>query len=243
VGGGFIGVEVAAALAARGVEVTLLERGAALWGGSFGTAVSEWAAAVLRSAGVTVRLGEPVVAVAAGAVRLRGESLPSDLVVAGVGVEPRVELGRAGGIRIDDGVVVDDAQRTSATNLFAAGDVARAAGRPRGEHWHAAREDGERAALALLAEPLPPRRAPWIFSEFAGHKLDAFGETMGCDEMPVAAGVHAFTRGGRVAGLVILDGAITPDAARSFVELGPSVDQLGPGLLQGAAGPRPVADG
>ena len=79
IGGGFIGVEVGASLAARGASVTLLERSPALWGGAFGPAVSDWAVGRLEAAGVDVRLGTP-----AGPENLGG----ADLVVGGVGVEP-----------------------------------------------------------------------------------------------------------------------------------------------------------
>ena len=71
-----------------------------------------------------------------------------------VGVTPRTELASAAGLAVDDGILTDALHRTSAPAVFAAGDVARVAGR-RVEHWHAAREGGERAALAMLGEPVP----------------------------------------------------------------------------------------
>src|SRR4029079_17798244 len=118
------------------------------------------------AAGVQLRLGAACESVTAVGVRLVGERLDADLVVAGVGVIPRVELAERAGLEVDNGIVVDDAQRSSADALYAAGDVARPRNAARVEHWHSARESGERAALAMLGEPLTPRRVPWVFSEF-----------------------------------------------------------------------------
>jgi 3-phenylpropionate/trans-cinnamate dioxygenase ferredoxin reductase subunit len=218
IGGGFIGVEAAASLAARGATVTLLERSPALWAGAFGTAVSAWAVARLEAVGVEVRLG-------AGAT---GEDVVgAGLVVAGVGVEPRVELALAAGLDVDDGILVDERQATSVPDIYAAGDAARARGRPRVEHWHAARESGERAGLAILGQPLPPPRAPWIFSEFADAKLDVIGIAAPEDgEFAVAPGVIGFVRGGAVAQVVVLDGALPVGSVRDLVETSGAPEEL-----------------
>src|SRR5574338_1400515 len=111
VGGGFIGVEASASLAAAGARVTLVERAAGLWAAGLGAAVSEWAVGILREAGVDVRLGA-------------ADPVPADATLVGVGVTPRVELAQAAGLEVDDGVVVDERQATSAPDVFAAGDVA-----------------------------------------------------------------------------------------------------------------------
>ena len=218
VGGGFIGVEVAASLAARGVRVTLLERGEALWAGALGPEISAWASERLAAAGVTVRFGVEVTEFEADAVLIGDERMAVDLVVAGVGVAPRVELAAHAGLRVDDGVVVDERQATSDPAVWAAGDVARPAGAPRVEHWHAARESGERAARAMLGEPVPARRAPWIYSEFAGANLDVVGDALAGDEQVAMRGVRAWVRRGRVAQVAILDGAVPVEDARELVE-------------------------
>ena len=94
--------------------------------------------------------------------------------IAGIGVTPRTELAEAAGLAVDDGILTDADHRTSHPSVWAAGDVARIDGR-RIEHWHAAREGGERAALSMLGKPLPPPRAPWVFSEVAGDLIDVVG--------------------------------------------------------------------
>jgi 3-phenylpropionate/trans-cinnamate dioxygenase ferredoxin reductase subunit len=218
IGGGFIGVELAASLASRGAAVTIFELAPALWAGAFGGAVSDWALERLRAAGVEVRLG-----IGADTEDLAG----ADLVLAGVGVEPRVVLAAAAGLEVDDGIAVDARQATSETGIYAAGDVARNRGRPRVEHWHAARESGERAGLAMLGVSVPPLPAPWIFSEFAGAKLDVLGiADRGDESAEVAPGVHVWVRGGAVAQLAILDGAVPIDVARSLVDRGAPPDEL-----------------
>ena len=210
IGGGFIGVEVGASLAARGALVTVLERSPALWGGAFGAAVSAWASERLQAARVEVRFGLDAAA---------EDLTDADLVVAGVGVEPRVELAVAAGLEVDDGILVDGRQATSMPGIYAAGDVARVRGRPRVEHWHAAREAGERAGLAMLGEPVPPAPAPWIFSEFADAKLDVIGlAEPGDREVEVAPGVIGFVRDGRLVQVVLLDGAMPVEPARVLVE-------------------------
>ena len=226
IGGGFIGVEVAASLAARGCAVVVIERAAALWGGTLGSAVSEWAMGRLARAGVEVRLEASVTSIGPDAVAVAEASLPADVVIAGVGVAPRVELAVAAGLAVDDGVVVDERQAAAAGAVFAAGDVARPDDGPRVEHWHAARESGERAAMAMLGQPVPPRRAPWVFSEFADATLDVVGWAPRWDDLDVRDGWIAYLVDGRVAQLAILDGAVPVDAARTFVEQRPAAARL-----------------
>jgi NADPH-dependent 2,4-dienoyl-CoA reductase/sulfur reductase-like enzyme len=218
VGGGFIGVEVASSLAARGLSVTLLERSDGLWGGTLGPALTAWAAEQLRSAGVVVRMSTGASICAPDAVWVGDEALPADLMLAGVGVTPRVELAQAAGLEVEDGVLVDDGQQTSLTGIFAAGDMARPRGGARIEHWHAAREMGERAALAMLEPPLPPRRAPWVVSEVAGTTLDVVGSAPRWEEIVVRNDVHAYVVDGRVAQLAVVNGAVPIEQARAFVE-------------------------
>lgn len=226
VGGGFIGVEVASSLAVRGVTVTVLELGSALWSGSLGEALSDWAVEQLAGAGVEVRLGSAASRISADAVWVGEEELGAAVVLAGVGVAPRVELAMAAGLEVDDGVVVDDAQRTSAPGIFAAGDMARPRDSLRVEHWHAAREAGERAALGMLGQPVPLRRAPWIFSEVGGATLDVVGSAAAWDEVVELDGVLAYLLGDTIVQLAVLDGALPIEEARAFVEQRPAKVEL-----------------
>ncbi len=241
VGGGFIGVEVAASLAAIGMQVTVLEMASALWGGAFGPALSDWAGGVLAEHGVSVRLGTAVTRLEADAAWAGDERLPADLLIAGVGVSPRVELAQE--LHLDDGIVVGERRRSSVPNVFAAGDVARVSGR-RVEHWHAARAGGEAAAFGMLGLAPPPQRAPWVFSEFAGQQLDVVGWAPTFDETVSLLGgrLLAYLRDGLVAQLAVINGAVPVEAARALVEATPPPAALA-SLSEGASAAAPPTRG
>ena len=244
IGGGFIGVEVAASLAEGGLAVTLLELSHSLWSGSLGHTISSWAAERLRRLGVSVRLGAPAGAIEAERVVIGQEAVAARIVVTGVGVQPRTALAERAGLKVDDGVVVDE-RGSAAPHIFAAGDVARAphpiaGGRPiRVEHWHAAREGGERAALAMLGEAAAPPRAPWVYTEFAGQLIDVVGwlppsaSTQARDDERLlgdpASGRFAVATlvEGRVAQVAVVNGYVAVEAARALVEAGSAEASLG----------------
>jgi NADPH-dependent 2,4-dienoyl-CoA reductase/sulfur reductase-like enzyme len=235
VGGGFIGVEVAASLAARGVKATLLEAGDALWTGAFGTALSDWAVERLTAAGVSVRLRAPASGATDAGVLTPAGMVTADLALAGVGVAPRVELAVAAALHVDDGVLVDHGQVTSHPSVLAAGDVARPRDGVRVEHWHAAREGGERAAATLLGAAAGPQRTPWVFSEFAGSTLDVFGLPALDHEMVEhrradAIAAVSYVRGGLVEALAILDGSLPAEMARGLVERSVAVAEVAAAL-------------
>lgn len=230
VGGGFIGVEVASALARRGLRVTLVEMSGRLWGGQLGALLSAWATERLTEAGVTVRLDEAVSRIDDRAAWLGTEALATEMVVAGVGVRPRDELARVAGLAVSDGIETDAAGRTSARGVWAAGDVARVAGR-RVEHWHAAREGGERVAGSILGDPAPGVPVPWVFSEVAGTPLDLVGDPAAADdERWIGYRVVGAFREGRVVGLGILDGAVGTDRARSLIARGAPAGEVAAAL-------------
>jgi len=243
IGGGFIGVEVAASLAALGLRVTVLEATHGLWGGTLGEAISGWAQRRLEDVGVELRFGTLVGRIGPDGPLVGGEALPAAVVVAGVGVTPSTRLAEDAGLPVDDGVLLDQS-RAAAEGIFAAGDVARVphpladGDRIRVEHWHAAREGGELAALGMLGEAVPQARAPWVYSEFAGQMLDVTGWAPDRDEERVLgdAGTSrfgvAYLRAGRVAQLAITNGFIPVEQARAFVEARRDASDL-PALVAG----------
>jgi 3-phenylpropionate/trans-cinnamate dioxygenase ferredoxin reductase subunit len=188
IGAGWIGCEVAAVAKQRGAEVAIvapeevpLER---VLGPEVGAVYRE----VHASQGVELVLGTGVEAIEGnGAVRgvrtTGGRTLAADLVVVGVGAAPRTELAEAAGLDVDNGVLTDDRLRTSAPNVFAAGDIANAqhpllGERVRVEHWGTALEQGPAAARNMLGQDLAYERIPYFFSdqydvgmEYAGHAL------------------------------------------------------------------------
>jgi len=147
-------------------------------------------------------------------------------VVAGIGVEPRVTLAAAAGLDLRDGIVTDAEQRTSHAGAWAAGDVARVGGR-RVEHWHAAREGGERAALSMLGAPVPARRPSWVFTEVAGVGLDLVGDADGwTEELWIGAGLLAYLDGARLVQLAVIGSALDATVARELVGRRATLDEL-----------------
>ncbi|HEU4974172.1 MAG TPA: FAD-dependent oxidoreductase [Baekduia sp.] len=187
VGAGWIGSEFAASARQRGLAVTVIDPLALPNERIFGPEIGGFYRDVHRRHGVDLALGEGVEAFegdGAGVARVRtdrGRSVECDFAVVGIGVVPRVDLARAAGLTIDNGIVVDEQLRTSAPNVFAAGDVADAwhpfyGRRIRVEHWANALHQGPAAARAMLGEPVSFEQLPYFFSdqydvgmEYSGH--------------------------------------------------------------------------
>ncbi len=170
VGAGWIGLEVAAAARVAGAEVTVLEQAPAPLLAALGPEMAAVFARLHVEHGVDLRCGVTVRAVRSDAVLLDDETVPADLVVAGIGVTPDVDLARAAGLAVDNGVVVDEHLRSSAPDVWAAGDVANAyhpfAGRHvRVEHWANALHQPVVAAQAMLGKDAAYDRLPYFFTD------------------------------------------------------------------------------
>ena len=187
VGGGWIGLEVAAAARQRGAVVTLVELGELPLGRVLGPEMARVFADLHREHGVDLRTGSSVSEIHGEGGRVTaltlsvGERLPADLVVAGVGVRPATGLAAAAGLEVDDGVLVDAGLCTSDPDVYAAGDVANAehplyGRRLRVEHWANALHGGPAAARAMLGQAVAFGPLPYFFSdqydlgmEYSGH--------------------------------------------------------------------------
>jgi 3-phenylpropionate/trans-cinnamate dioxygenase ferredoxin reductase subunit len=169
VGGGFIGLEVAATARSLGCDVTLLEAGPRLAGRVLPPVISEALLDVHRLHGVEVRLNVALESIDADAVVLvDGQRLPCDLVVVGIGMQPNIELAAAAGLDVGQGIRVDAHLRTSAPNVYAAGDVCefRLDGEyQRQETWRNAEAQGRHAALNLLGRELAFESLPGFWSD------------------------------------------------------------------------------
>jgi len=170
VGAGWIGLEVAAAARVAGAEVTVLEQAPAPLLAALGPEMAAVFARLHVEHGVDLRCGVTVRAVRSDAVLLDDETIPADLVVAGIGVTPDVDLARAAGLAVDNGVVVDEHLRSSAPDVWAAGDVANAyhpfAGRHvRVEHWANALHQPVVAAKTMLGQDAVYDRLPYFFTD------------------------------------------------------------------------------
>jgi 3-phenylpropionate/trans-cinnamate dioxygenase ferredoxin reductase component len=170
VGAGWIGLEVAAAARAAGAEVTVLEQAAAPLLAVLGPEMAAVFARLHVEHGVDLRCGVAVRAVRSDAVLLDDGAVPADLVVAGIGVTPDVDLARGAGLTVDNGVVVDEHLRSSDPDVFAAGDVANAyhpflRRHVRVEHWANALNQPVVAAKAMLGQDVSYDRLPYFFTD------------------------------------------------------------------------------
>ena len=186
IGGGWIGLEVAATARQRGAEVTLIESRPRLCERSVPAEISAYLLALHQDQGVRVLLGTGIDALAQQAdgrcqVRLAdGTVLACDTLVQGVGMLPNDELARAAGLDCDAGVLVDAACRTSDPDILAAGDVAVstnrwAPGRLRLQSWQNAQEQGMAAARSALGLPVDYQPLPWFWSDQYGMNLQIYG--------------------------------------------------------------------
>ena len=176
VGGGWIGLEVAAAAREAGAEVVVLEMARQPLLAVLGEEVAQIFADLHRRHGVDLRTDVKVVAIdktAAGGARIGlqdGEPIEVDHLVVGVGAVPAIELAEAAGVVVGDGIRTDARLRTSAPDVFAAGDVANVdhpvLGRPvRVEHWDAAIQHGKVAAANLIGGERAVEALPYFFTD------------------------------------------------------------------------------
>jgi 3-phenylpropionate/trans-cinnamate dioxygenase ferredoxin reductase subunit len=175
-GAGWIGLETAAAARENGCEVTIVEPEPGVLHRSLGPELGEVFADLHRSHGVTFRFGEGVSELTGsggavtGAITSVGEELPARLVIIAVGVVPNVGLAADAGLDVDNGILVDETLRTSAPDIFAAGDVANAFNtllgrRIRVEHWANALASGPIAARSMMGKDVAYDWVPYFFSD------------------------------------------------------------------------------
>jgi NADPH-dependent 2,4-dienoyl-CoA reductase/sulfur reductase-like enzyme/nitrite reductase/ring-hydroxylating ferredoxin subunit len=191
VGASFIGLEAAAALRSRGLEVHVVAPETVPMARVLGEALGRFVMQRHLEHGVVFHLGQTATGWADGRMSLSGgASLAADLVVLGVGVKPRVELAAAAKLAVNDGVLVDAFLQTSHPAVFAAGDIARypdsRTGQPiRVEHWVAAERQGQAAALSLLGERRPFTTPPFFWSNHYETSIHYVGHAHSFDEAQI----------------------------------------------------------
>jgi 3-phenylpropionate/trans-cinnamate dioxygenase ferredoxin reductase subunit len=190
--------------------------------------------------GVELVLGTGVEAIEgngrASGVRVSGgRTLPADVVVLGVGAAPRLELAQAAGLRVGDGVLVDDRLRTSVPNIYAAGDIARAehpilGETVRVEHWGTALEQGPVAARNMLGQDVAYDRIPYFFSDQYDVGMEYAGYAMTYDRVVFRGDPSTFEfmafwmRGDRVAAGTNVNVWDVNEDIQALVRSGASVD-------------------
>lgn len=199
IGGGFIGLEVASALLARGLHVTVVEAQPHLLTRSFPPEMSAYIENAHRRRGVELLTGRGVRALHGSsgeiaAVELAdGHRIECDLVVLGIGVLPNVELAAAANLATDNGIVVDAMGRASAPRVLSVGDVANVALPPvpggpqrmRLESIQAANDGARAAATVLVGADAPAPVVPWFWSDQFDLKLQMVGLPVAGDEVIV----------------------------------------------------------
>ncbi len=238
IGGGFIGSEVAAALAASGAAVTMLFPEPGIGARIFPAELTSGLNELYREKGVTVLAGERVAAIEpAGAafvvLTAGGRRVPADAVVAGIGLRPNDELAAEAGLATADGILVDELLRAGRPDVFAAGDVARfpsavLGGTVRVEHEDNALTQGRHAGRAMAGNAEPYRHLSFFYSDLFELGYEAVGdldprlEVVADWREPLREGILYYLGGGRVRGVLLWGIFGRVDEARALIaETGP----------------------
>ena len=231
IGASFIGLEVAASLRARGVEVDVVAPESVPLERVVGAEVGAFVRALHEEKGVRFHLGRKPAAVEDGQVTLDdGTRLACDFVVMGVGVRPRLALAETAGLGIERGLVVDE-QLRAAPGVWAAGDVARypdaRSAKPiRVEHWVAAQRQGQAAARNILGAGEPFRDVPFFWSahydatlNYTGH-AEAFEAAELHGSLEKRDAIVAYREAGKIAAVLTLGRDLANLEAEAAMERG-----------------------
>ena len=231
-GASFIGLEAAAALRHRGLDVSVVGPEAVPLARVLGDEVGREVQRIHEQHGVRFHLGRTPKAIHESEVELEGGTRPpAGLVVVGVGVSPNTALAEAAGLRVDNGIVVDAHLRASAPDVFAADDVARVPDARTGElvrieHFVVAERHGQAAARSILGVGGPFRDVPFFWSQHYDVSLSYVGHAASWDRVQVNGSIagHDFTafylQKGRVLAVVTVGRDLAALQAEAAMERG-----------------------
>ena len=238
VGGGFIGSEIAAALATNGCDVTIVFPGPGIGARIFPAELSAFVNDYYREKGVTVLPEESVETTSSGSVTTKqGTVVEADAVVAGLGIVPTTELAEGAGLEVEDGILVDELGRAGGRDdVFAAGDVARfpmaaLGGTRRVEHEDHANTHGRAVGANMAGAGQPYDHIPFFYSDLFDLGYEAVGDvdseldTVAHWAEPNRKGVVAYVDAeGKARGFLLWDVWDKVDAARELIRAGTVVD-------------------
>lgn len=233
IGGGFIGSEIAAALAMNGKSVIMLFPGRGIGARLYPPELSDFLTGFYRDKGVEVAAGESVSAIERRGTRLhlqtnRQRKFEVDGVVAGIGIEPNVELAKQAGLRVENGIVVDEFLRTSHPDIYAAGDVAAFYNpalrrRMRVEHEDNANTMGRWVGRNMAGNELRYLHLPFFYSDLfelgyeAVGRIDSRLPTVADWKEPFREGVIYYHRDGQIRGVMLWNVWGQVEAARHLI--------------------------
>ena len=242
IGASFIGLEVAASLRARNLEIHVVAPETRPLERILGPAMGDWIRGLHEKHGVVFHLGQKPRELAKDAVILEnGDRLPAAFVVAGVGVRPNVSLAEQTGLALDRGVTVNEHLETSARGVFAAGDIARypdarTGAKIRVEHWVAAEREGQTAARNILGAGERFTAVPFFWSAHYDATISYVGHAERWDSIAVDGSIEGrdcelrYISQGRTAAVVTvgrdkasLEAEVELGGVKSSNELGESI--------------------
>ena len=197
IGSGFIGMEVASQSAQQGRDTTMIFPEDRVWKRFFTPEMSRFFQKYYEDRGVHFATGAKVEAIGKGSISLStGKKLDADLVVAGIGVAPVTGLAQAAGIKVENGIVVNEFLETGTADVYAAGDVANYQDvlfgkRRRVEHWDNAVKQGEYLARRLSGDQEPFKNIPYFFSDVFDLSYEFWGDTEGVERTEYKGDVNS----------------------------------------------------
>lgn len=241
-GSGFIGLEVAAALATRGLSVHIVSLDERPLERVLGATLGEHLRRIHEAHGEVFHMQTSIATIAADAVTLTtGERIAADLVVLGIGVRPRLALAEAAGLAVDRGVLVDETLQTSVPGIYAAGDIASWPQHPQGErlrveHWVVAERQGQVAAQNMLGAQQAYRDVPFFWSAHHEVTIRYVGHALAWDEVQIEGDMAAndcavhYRKAGRTLAVATLGRDLQALEAAQALQLGDWARSRGPAL-------------